>query len=60
MLVLDVNDDVTKNHMGRVMKHLCQQIVSIQEKCQSDPNFIQPGLLKQIKRLLMISQHLCH
>lgn len=59
VLVLDVNDDVTKSHMVPVIRQLSHQIISMQGKLQSDSSLATPAIIKQVKRLLMVAQHMC-
>ena len=58
LLALDVRDDVTKNHMCPVIKELSEQISAILQKITADPSFNNPGIIKQVKRLLMVSQQM--
>ena len=55
---MDVNSDVTKNHMGHVIKELSEKISEILEKIQGDQSFNNPGITKQVKRLLLVSQQM--
>ena len=58
LLALDIRDDVTKNHMCPVIKELSEQISTVLEKLKADPSFKNPGTVKQVKRLLMVSQQM--
>ena len=45
--------------MVSVIKQLFEHMSSLQEKIQLDPGSINPTTIKQVKRLLMVSQHMC-
>lgn len=42
-----------------VIRQLSQQMSSFQEKALGDPNIATAAVVKQVKRLLMVAQHLC-
>lgn len=58
LLALDVDSDVTKNHMVPVIKQLSQHMSLLQQKLQEAPSGTDPGIMKQVKRLLMVSHHM--
>lgn len=59
LLALDVDSDITKNHMLPVIKQLSQQIASLLQKIQAGTSVPNPAIVVAVKRLLMVSKQMC-
>jgi enhancer of mRNA-decapping protein 4 len=58
VLALDVTNEITKNHMIRILRMLTQQLSSAEQTHRSMPN--SAPLLRLIKRLRMVTERMCH
>ena len=57
ILALDVSNEVTKSHMPPVLSSLSQHLARMEKTLESGTGTT--GLARQVKRLRMVTEHLC-
>lgn len=57
ILALDVSNEVTRSHMPPVLSNLSQHLARMEKTLESSTGTT--GLARQVKRLRMVTEHLC-